>query len=140
MYNNIFSINKSKYHWFFIFIPESVSEGSFLYFGHHYFAIIIFGPSLLRHHYIALPNCLILWPSVFPLQVSSSSLFCPLQFFITCGCRRACLIAKVTITNMVWRTCVSQSILFITPARGLIQKQQVLIWFGEHVFPKVYFL
>ena len=29
---------------------------------------------------------------------------------------------------------------FITPARDIIQEQQFLIWFGEHVFPKVHFL
>ena len=47
--------------------------------------------------------------------------------------------SKATGSNVVWRTCVAERILFLTPARCLIQKQRVLIWFGEHVLPTVYF-
>ena len=36
---------------------------------------------------------------------------------------------------MVLRTHVLQMIVFMMPARGLIQKQPFLIWFGEHMFP-----
>ena len=42
--------------------------------------------------------------------------------------------------NLVWRTCVAESILFITPARGLIQKQKVLLRFRTHVLAKACFL
>ena len=48
--------------------------------------------------------------------------------------------SKTTGFNMVWRTCVAESILFITPARGLIQKQKVLLRFRTHVLAKACFL
>ena len=65
----------------------------------------------------------------------------------TCVAQSICFITparrsylKAVILNMAWRTCVAQGILFITPARGLIQKQLFPICFGEHVSPNVYLL
>jgi hypothetical protein len=36
---------------------------------------------------------------------------------------------------MLWATTAFQTIVFISPLRGLIQKQQVLICFGNHCSP-----
>ena len=42
----------------------------------------------------------------------------------------------VLVFNMVWRTHGLQMIVFVIPVRGLTQKQQFLIWFGEHMSSK----
>ena len=105
--------------------PESVSEGSLLNLGHHYFSFFI---SLLpQFHYFALTYLIL----HFLLLLSCASFISSLLGYGPRG-----LDAKVTMINMVWRTPVLQMTIFIMPVRGLIQTEQFLIWFGEHMFSK----
>ena len=44
--------------------------------------------------------------------------------------------SKTTGVDMLWRTTVLQTIVFISPLRGRIRKQKVLICFGAQLFSK----
>ena len=118
-----------------VFFPKGVSEGSFLNLGHQYLAFKSW-PLDLGHHYLAFNYLAFVCSPFHFLLFSSISLLSPFWILVLFGYRPRGFVAKVTMINMVWRTPVLQMTVFIMPVRRLIQTEQFLIWFGDHMFSK----